>query len=85
MGSGEKVYNKLGHYIPPTLPVTKYWAKEYLDLAERCGVPDFFVILTANDNWPEVKKFLNGVAPHFRPVETTVLFMQRFRAVKPLL
>ena len=89
LGSGEKVHNKLGQYIPPTLPGTKkYWAKEYLDLAafcERCGVPDFFVTLTANDNWPELKKFLNGVAPHFRPVETTVLFMQRFRALKPLL
>ena len=45
----------------------------------------FLVTLTANDNWPELKKFLNGVAPHFRPVETTVLFMQRFRALKPLL
>ena len=65
MGSGEKVHNKLGQYIPPTLPGTKkYWAKEYLDLAafcERCGVPDFFVTLTANDSWPELKKFLNGV------------------------
>ena len=45
----------------------------------------FFVTLTANDNWPELKKFLNGVAPHFQPVETTVLFMQQFRALKPLL
>ena len=42
-------------------------------------------MLTANDSWPELKKFLNGVAPHFRPVETSVLFMQRFRALKPLL
>ena len=68
LGSGEKVHNKLGQYIPPTLPGTKkYWTKEYLDLAafcERCGVPDFFVTLTANDNWP------------IQPVETTVLFMQ---------
>ena len=83
------MHNKLRQYIPPTLPGTKkYWAKEYLDLAafcERCGVPDFFVTLTANDNWPELKKFLNGVAPHFQPVETTVLFMQLFRALKPLL
>ena len=47
---------------------------------ERCGVPDVFVTLTANDNWPELKKFLNGVA-----VETTVLSMQWFRALKPLL
>ena len=43
LGSGEKVHNKLGQYIPPTLPGTKkYWAKEYSDLAafcERCGVP----------------------------------------------
>ena len=48
-------------------------------------MPDFFVTLTANDSWTELKKFLNGVAPHFRPVETAVLFMQRFRALKPLL
>ena len=41
--------------------------------------------LTGNDNRPELKKFLNGVVPHFRPVETTALFMQRFRALKPLL
>ena len=90
LGSGKKVHNKVGQYIHPTLPGTKkYWCKEYLDLAtfcERCGVPDFFfVTLTANDNWPELKKFLNGAAPHFRPVETTVLFMQWFRALKPLL
>jgi hypothetical protein len=69
LGSGEKVHNKLGQYIPPTLPGTKkYWAKKYLDLAafcERCGVPDLFVTLTANDNWPELRKLLNGVAPHF--------------------
>ena len=47
LGSGEKVHNKLGQYIPPTLTGTKkYWAKEYLDLVafcERCGVPDFFI------------------------------------------
>ena len=45
LGGEEKVHNKLGQYIPPTLPGTKkYWAKKYLDLAafcEKCGVPDF--------------------------------------------
>ena len=48
-------------------------------------VCQIFVTLTANDSWPELNKFLNGVAPHFRPVETSVLFIQRFRALKPLL
>ena len=50
----------------------------------KTGVPDFFCY-TANDSWPELKNFLNDVAPHFRPVETSILFMQRFRALKPLL
>ena len=83
------MHNKLGQYIPLTIPGTKtYWAKEYLDLAafcERCGVQDSFVMLTANDSGPELKKIFNGVAPHFCPVESLVLFMQRFRALKPLL
>ena len=89
LDSGEKVHNKLGQYIPPTLyqEQKKYWAKEYLDLAafcERWGVPDCFVTPMANDNWPELKKFLNGMAPHFRPVKP-VLFMQWFRALKPVM
>ena len=69
------------------VPLTKEYVLSDLGLAafcERCGVPDFFVTLTANDSWPELKKIINGVAPHFRPVETSVLFMQRFSALKPL-
>ena len=69
LGSGEKVHNKLSQYTPQTSPGIKkeVLGQEYLDLAafcERCGMPDFFVTLKANDNWPELNKFLN-VAPHF--------------------
>ena len=59
------MHNKLGQYIP-TLQEPLAWAKEYLIVLHFVsGVPHLFVTLTANDNGPELKKFLNGVAPHF--------------------
>ena len=89
LGEGEKAYDRLGQMVPPNLPGTKkYWSKEYLDLAAFCqrqGVPDYFITLTANDSWPDLKNMLDGAPPHFRPAESILFFMQRFRAIKPLL
>ena len=65
-----------------------YWSREYLDLAtfcERQGLPDYFNTLTANDGWVELKAMLGGQAPHFRPVESTLLLMQKYRDIKDLL
>ncbi len=89
LGHGEKTYDRVGQFIPPKLPGTKsYWSREYLDLMAFCvhqGVPDYFVTLTANDSWPKLKDMLEGVAAHFRPVESTLFFMQKYRKVKDLL
>ena len=49
--------------------------KDLTAFCESRGMPDFFVTLTANDSWPELKWFLNGVPSHFRPVESTVIFI----------
>ena len=89
LGLGEQAYDRVGQMIPPKLPGTKsYWSREYLDLAtfcERQGLPDYFITLTANDGWVELKAMLGGQAPHFRPVESTLLFMQKYRDIKDLL
>ena len=89
LGQGERTFDRIGQFIPPKLPGTKsYWSKEYLDLMAFCehqGMPDYFVTLTANDSWPGLKDMLEGVATHFRPVESTLFFMQKYRKVKELL
>ena len=76
---------QFGQMVPPNLPGTKkYWSKEYLDLAAFCqrqGVPDYFITLTANDSWPDLKNMLDGAPPHFRLAESILFFMQRFRAI----
>ena len=73
LGLGEQVYDRVWQMIPPKLSGTKsYWSREYLDLAtfcERQGLPDYFITLTANDGWVELKAMLGGQAPHFRSVE----------------
>ena len=78
VGLGEQAYDRVGQMIPPKLP----GSREYLDLATFC---DYFITLTANDGWVELKAMLCGQAPHFRPVESTLLFMQKYRDIKDLL
>ncbi|XP_076883659.1 uncharacterized protein LOC143532502 [Bidens hawaiensis] len=51
---------------------SRYMMQNYLDAMALCrwfGYPDFFITITCNPKWPEVKRFLNNTAinPEDRP------------------
>jgi hypothetical protein len=85
--SVEPAYNYYGKVMPSNVPGSKeFWKHKWLDLVattRALGKPDFFVTLTANDNWPEVHSIIGNDVRYFRPVEMMRIFMKRFELIKP--
>jgi hypothetical protein len=86
----EPIENTGDHYLygkvmPSTVPSSKeFWKHNWIDLvamSRALGKPDFFVTLTANANWPEVKALLKNDVPYFRPVEMIRIFIKRFELI----
>ena len=52
----------IGTYVPNTVPASKsYWKARLLDvlaMSRELGKPSFFITLTMNDNWPELRAFM---------------------------
>ena len=75
--------------MPATVPGSaRYWKNKWLDLvaaAQEIGMPHYFVTLTANDSWLQLKACLASVRSVIRPVETTQYFIERFGLMKDLL
>ena len=82
-------YYKYGNIVPPTvLGSAKYWKEKWLDLVamvQEIGMPHYFVTLTANDAWPELKEIIAPERTVTRPVETTQYSFDRFEAMKDIL
>ncbi len=69
-------YDKLGQMVPATITGSKsYWQSRLLDLLamnRKLGTPTFFIALTQNDNWGEIRNLIQHGPGHnqeHRPVE----------------
>lgn len=85
----ETAYHKYGKIMPASIQGSKqYCNKKFLDLIAmigQFGAPNFFITLTANDNWEGLREVLGGRATIFSPVETTVFFIRRFHLLHDVL
>jgi len=68
--------------MPPSIQGSKaFWKVRWLQLGaviQHLGVPTYFLTLTANDNWPELR-WLTEDQPAIRhPYESTICFLNRF-------
>ncbi|XP_076907332.1 uncharacterized protein LOC143563739 [Bidens hawaiensis] len=65
---------------------SRYMMQNYLDAMAICrwyGYPDFFITITCNPKWPEVKRFLNSttINPEDRPDIMCRLFKVKLDAI----
>ena len=77
-------YASYGTDVPCTIPGSKqYWKSFGLDLVaitQQLGIPDFFLTLSPNDNWPHIQSIepddKMAVGPH--PLESVLGAEKRF-------
>ena len=74
-------YAAYGTEVPRSIPGSKqYWKSFGLDLVamtEQRGIPDFFLTLSPNDNWPQIQSTIrNGWGASADPSEFNDLSME---------
>ena len=54
---------QIGQYVPRSVPASKsYWKARLLDvlaMSRELGKPSFFITLTMNDDWPELRSYID--------------------------
>ena len=65
------VYDTLGNILPATISGScTYWNSKVLDLlavSRKLGKPTFFLTVTQNDNWPDIKNHILNGPGHTQP------------------
>ena len=84
-------------YVPNTIPTSKsYWKARLLDvlaMSRELGKPSFFTTLTLNDDWPELRSYINTAAdnplaqdrtdsPINYTVASVIVYMRRWELYK---